>query len=94
MNNEDFIDRAEGAVKIMNDLMKEGGSIYVHCSAGIYRSPQIIALYLTIFQSYSIEEAVEVIKDNHPYAKPNSKVINDAIGLMRLRQRQRRVSSF
>jgi protein-tyrosine phosphatase len=54
MNNQDFVNKAEGAVKMMTDLLKDGGKVYVYCSAGIYRSPQIIALYLSMFQNYSV----------------------------------------
>lgn len=66
----------------MKDLMKED-KIYVHCSAGIYRSPQMIALYLILCEKYSIDSAVKHLKENHPYAKPNCKVIKEAIGTMK-----------
>lgn len=59
----------------MKELLKDGGKVYVHCSAGIYRSPQIIALYLSMFQNYSVEEAVNMIKLKHPFAKPNINII-------------------
>lgn len=91
MNNQDFVYRADGAVRMMSELLKDGGKVYVHCSAGIYRSPQIIALYLSIFHSYPIEDAVNMIKAKHPYAKPNPQVISDALGVMRMRQVNRRL---
>jgi len=75
----------------MNELLRDDGKVYVHCSAGIYRSPQIIALYLSVFQSYSIEEAVCMIKSKHPFAKPNCKVIHDALGMIQMREAKRRV---
>jgi predicted protein tyrosine phosphatase len=86
MNNDDFINKAEGGLKILRDMIKSGERVYVHCTAGIYRSPQMIALYLTIFDKYSLEEAVHFIKRNHPYAKPNCKVIKNTIGMMDLRR--------
>lgn len=55
MNNSDFINKAEGGLKIMRDLIKSGERVYVHCSAGIYRSPQMIALYLSLFEKYTID---------------------------------------
>jgi len=78
---------------MMNELLKDGGKVYVHCSAGIYRSPQIIALYLSMFQNYSIEEAVSMIKLKHPFAKPNIKIIRETMGIMSIRQFKRRVYS-
>lgn len=64
---------------MMRDLLKEGEKVYVHCTAGIYRSPQMIVLYLTRFENYSIEQAVNKVKNSHPFAKPNHKVIKDAV---------------
>lgn len=86
MNNDDFVSKAEGGVRVMRELLREGERVYVHCSAGIYRSPQMIALYLTLFERYSLEQAVAAVKDNHPYAKPNSKVVRDAVGLIQFRR--------
>lgn len=91
MNSEDFVSKAEGAVRLMKDLLSEGNKIYVHCSAGIYRSTQIIALYLNLFQNYSVEEAVALIKIRHLYAKPSIKVINDALKIIQQKQSRRRL---
>lgn len=86
MNNDDFINKAEGGLKIMRDMIKSGERLYVHCTAGIYRSPQMIALYLTIFDKFSLEDAVSFIRRRHPYAKPNCKVVKNTINLMDLRR--------
>ena len=67
MSSEDFINKAEGGVKLMKELIKEE-KVYVHCSAGIYRSPQMIALYLILYEQFSAEKAVQTIKEKHPYA--------------------------
>jgi len=74
MNNEDFVSKAEGGVRMMKELMRDE-KVYVHCSAGIYRSPQMIALYLTLCEQFPVEKAIQMVKENHPYAKPNAKVI-------------------
>ena len=63
----------------MESILKNNGKIYVHCSAGIYRSPQIIALYLILVEQYSIESAIETIKEKHPFAKPSYIVICSAV---------------
>ncbi len=39
----------------------------------------MIALYLARFENYSIEQAVNKVKKSHPFAKPNYKVIKDAV---------------
>lgn len=63
----------------MEHILRNNGKIYVHCSAGMYRSPQIIALYLILVEQYTIESAIETIKERHPFAKPNYLVICSAI---------------
>jgi protein-tyrosine phosphatase len=63
----------------MEEALKLGGNIYVHCSAGIYRSPQMIALYLIAIKKYNMEEAVNLLKQKHSYAKPSSVVIEEAL---------------
>ena len=75
MNFKDFIVKAEEGVKIMHHILNEGRNIYVHCSAGIYRSPQMIALYLIAIKQYSLDKAVNLLKEKHPYAEPNSYAI-------------------
>ncbi len=46
MNPQDFIRRSRKALRILNKLVNLYGKVYVHCTAGIYRSPQLVALYL------------------------------------------------
>ena len=82
MNNDDFVSKAEGGVRALEELMREE-RVYVHCSAGIYRSPQMIALYLVLCEQYSVEKAIQVIKESHPYAKPSTKVIKEDLGSMK-----------
>ena len=84
MSSEDFINKAEGGVKLMKELIKEE-KVYVHCSAGIYRSPQMIALYLILYEQFSAEKAVQTIKEKHPYAQPNIKIIKQALGLIHIK---------
>lgn len=92
MNQEDFIIKADGCLKIMHELLSEGGNIYVHCSAGIYRSPQIVALYLAIYQHYSAEDAMNLVKKFHPYAKPSLKTLDSALRLIKLKRYLKKIS--
>lgn len=92
MNQEDFIIKADGCLKIMHELLSEGGNIYVHCSAGIYRSPQIVALYLAIYQHYSVEDAMNLVKKLHPYSKPSVKVLDGALRLIKLKRYLKKIS--
>jgi protein-tyrosine phosphatase len=46
--------------------------VYVHCTAGIYRSPQLIILFLVSFRQFGLSEATELVKRKRPYARPES----------------------
>jgi atypical dual specificity phosphatase len=81
MNNPDFVENAEEGVRIMEEVLSSGGNIYVHCSAGIYRSPQMIALYLVAVKKYKLEEALHLLEERHPYAQPSPLVIEQALNL-------------
>jgi protein-tyrosine phosphatase len=51
----------------------------VHCTAGKYRSPQIIALYLILKNGLQPTEAIKMIKERHPFANPNEHIIETAV---------------
>lgn len=61
------------------DILKRwsslGYAIYVHCSAGIYRSPQIMILHLIEEWNYDFDQAIELVKEKHVYANPNIELI-------------------
>lgn len=48
MNKRDFIQKCMGAINLLTKLVEGGKKVYVHCSAGMYRSPQIVALFLIL----------------------------------------------
>ena len=62
MNNEDFVSKAGSGVSMLNKLIMEKRKVYIHCSAGIYRSPQMIVLYLALFEYYPVDKALNVVK--------------------------------
>jgi protein-tyrosine phosphatase len=62
--------------------VKKNKKVYVHCSAGVYRSPQIVALYLILTKKYSPEEAVEFVKSRHSFARPNAQVVSHAFEVL------------
>lgn len=37
------------------------------------RAPSVVVAYLLVFQNYSLEEAVKLIQEKRPIAKPNIK---------------------
>jgi len=42
----------------LNELLRGGHSVYVHCSAGINRSPSTVVAYLHWFEEHTLDEAL------------------------------------
>lgn len=64
--------------------MIRDGRVYVHCSAGVYRSPQIVVLYLVLIENYQLIDAVKTVKQNPQFLKPNTKTVAHAINFYSL----------
>jgi protein-tyrosine phosphatase len=56
---------------VIDELIKNSKTTYVYCSAGKYRSPQMVALYLILKNGINVEEAIRFIQDKHPVAQPS-----------------------
>lgn len=70
MKLKDFVDRSQQAVRLLRQLVETYGTVYVHCTAGIYRSPQLVVLYLVQFEELSVEQAISFVKSRRPCAQP------------------------
>ncbi len=51
--------------------LESGGAVYVHCFAGISRSPTIVAAYLITSMRISAKDALEIIRKERPVIDPN-----------------------
>ena len=58
------------ALNELNILKKEGKSIFVHCNAGVERSPTIILAYLIYSEGYDFYVALKYLMDVHPSSNP------------------------
>lgn len=58
MDKQDFLEKAEGALAILKKWNNLNYTMYVHCSAGIYRSPQIMIMHLMTEQNYDLHQAI------------------------------------
>lgn len=62
----------EKCFEVINKVRNAGGTIYVHCNAGISRSPTIVAAYLIKHQNCaSYADALQVIRSARPKIRPN-----------------------
>ena len=78
-NPEELYKKLKGAGALLNDLIKKGKNVYVHCTAGIGRAPSVVIIYLILYQNYSINDAVELCKKYRPKISPNIEVINEVV---------------
>ena len=63
-------------VEVLDDLLRQGRTVYVHCNMGINRSPSIVIAYLHWILGWELEKAVDHVmkcRSCDPYL--------DAIGL-------------
>ena len=59
--------------------MKEGRPVFVHCAAGMQRSPAVIAMFLIATQGMTSEQAMAFIKQRRPIAFYPSANFGEAI---------------
>ena len=75
-NKEDLLEKLKGAGDLLNKLMKQGKTVYVHCTAGMGRAPATVIIYLVLYENYNVEDAANFCKKYRPVICPNYGVIN------------------
>jgi len=58
-------------VQFMDEAIKNGGKVLVHCSQGISRSATIVIAYLIKIEGYTFEDALEFTKSKRDMVNPN-----------------------
>ena len=58
------------AVRGLWGLLRQGHRVYVHCTAGINRSPLVVLAYLTLVEGASLEEAMTLLVRARPEVCP------------------------
>ncbi len=59
------------ATKFINDAIKSDGKVYVHCMAGISRSPTIVIAYLMKYEKMNLDDAYNFVKSRR-WIGPNT----------------------
>jgi predicted fused transcriptional regulator/phosphomethylpyrimidine kinase len=62
--------RLPDAVRCLYRLLSRGDTVYVHCTAGINRSPLTVLGYLTFIEGMPPDDAYALIKAARPEAEP------------------------
>ena len=75
--HEVMVGRLKGASDILNELLEKGNVVYVHCTAGMYRASSTVILYLVLYESYGVDEAIEFCSKYRPIICPNVRAIHE-----------------
>ena len=73
-DKDDLVVHLPHAAETLNGLMKNDHSVYVHCTAGMERSPAVAVAYLAWHKKWGLEQALDLVK-----AARNCKPYEDAL---------------
>lgn len=66
-----IVDLFEKCIETIDEVHRDSGIIYIHCNAGVSRSPTIVAAYLMHSSKINSTEALNMIKLVRPKINPN-----------------------
>ncbi len=61
LDPDDLRKNLPGCVQALGQLLREQHTVYVHCTAGMGRSPSVVVTYMNWVQQCELEEAVEFV---------------------------------
>lgn len=56
--NREFVAKCRRALRVLTCLVEKYGRVYIHCTAGIYRSPQLVVLFLVEHRNFTLANAL------------------------------------
>jgi protein-tyrosine phosphatase len=62
-NPKDLQSKLAQAVVTLNDLIRAGHRVYVHCTAGVNRSPTVVIAYMHKYRGYDLKTAAKMVQD-------------------------------
>ena len=74
---EDQRSQLATAVGALCQLLSHGHRVYVHCTAGLGRSPLVLVSYLTLCETMSMADAFALVKQRRPGAVPSPEALTD-----------------
>lgn len=77
MDPEDQKSRLPDAVQTLVTLLSSGHTVYLHCNAGLGRSPLVAMAYLHWHRGRPLAEAVEHVRGRRPGCVPYVHLLSD-----------------
>jgi len=68
---QDIIPSSRLGVVFIDDTLRRGGRVVVHCARGISRSAAIVVAYLILRRAMSFDDALLFVQSRRPIAQPN-----------------------
>ncbi len=59
-------EKLKAAIDLARDFIKTDAPLYVHCLAGMERSPTVCVGYLCLYEKMQVWEALNLVKSNNP----------------------------
>ena len=66
------VEQLAQAVEIVREHLENDLPVYIHCLAGVERSPTVCIAYLCRYQNLQLWEAVSWLKQAHPRSMPST----------------------
>ncbi len=67
--------RLDDGVAALEDLVSRGRKVYVHCTAGVNRSPTVCIAWLAAHRGMALDDAVEHVRTIRPRVYPYPEVL-------------------
>jgi protein-tyrosine phosphatase len=71
----DLVAKLPEAVDLLKCLVDAGQQVYIHCTAGMGRSPAVVVTYLSRYHQQSLDEALAYVRRCRPVICPNVNAI-------------------
>lgn len=79
-DEDDLVRKLPDAVAVLRQFVAAGHDTYVHCTAGVGRSPAVVLGYL-IDQGWAVDEGLALLVGRHPVSDPDVGAVKRALGL-------------
>lgn len=74
-NEEDLAKSVGPAIAALDEFIKAGKSVYVHCNSGIFRAPTAVLGYLCAIEGMTIDTAIQQLRIARPVVSPSKEAV-------------------